>query len=110
MTGLFYLVGVLEAGVTSPNGKRDRTLDVTASRDLLGKLRSARESGGFAPVSEPPGGIGYQESGGCGRKGHARVALLKFDDHLAGVAALEKLKECGRHVAVALAHCGLERD
>ena len=40
--------------------------------------------------------------------GHA--VLLKLDDHLAGVAALEQLEECGRHVVDALAHRGLERD
>lgn len=36
--------------------------------------------------------------------------LLKLDDHLAGVAALEQLEECGRHVVDALARRGLESD
>ena len=36
--------------------------------------------------------------------------LLKLDDHLAGVAALEQLEERGRHVVDALAHRRLVLD
>lgn len=43
-------------------------------------------------------------------KNIGHCVLLKLDDHLAGVAALEQLEECGRHVVDAFARRGLERD
>ena len=61
-------------------------------------------------MSEPPGIVVYQESGAGGRKrATCESPLLKLNDHIAGVVALEKLEERGRHVVDASARRGLER-